>query len=545
MQEAYSDRDVLRIDVIDSLILTKMKEDFFALLGVDMDTGRTRILKQPSWYNIGDERELLSFTEVFQSFAEHYEGETREFFLRNSDLKSLRQAFASEDRSTFPYKSRFVDGGKWVNCIGRVLSRHPGGTPKLFSVGFSILDSNAVEKENLRQQLSEALNSAEVANKAKSDFMFNMSHDIRTPLNVIMGYTAMAKKYADDSERVSEYLSKIDLSGQQLLSIINQVLEMARIESGKIELDEKSHNIKEQFMSMVAVLSAQATISGIEFNYSLGNIEHVNVFDDAPRLSQIALNVAGNAFKYTPEGGRVDFLLKELPCSRDNYATYVLTVKDTGIGMSSEYLDKLFEPFSRENNSTVSRIQGTGLGMAIVKNIVDLLGGSIKVESKQGQGTSFDISVDLKIDNTVEKKSSDDESKKDMSFEGYRILLVEDNEMNREIARRMLQAHDFTVEEAEDGDIAVKMVSETAARNDYGYYNFILMDVQMPNMNGYDATRAIREIHSHGNVHVPIIALTANAFEEDRKNAFEAGMDEHLSKPIDVNKLFETLAKFA
>ncbi|MBO2517755.1 MAG: hypothetical protein CW338_10905, partial [Clostridiales bacterium] len=399
-------------------------------------------------------------------------------------------------------------------------------------------------EKRYKLELEDARVAADAANQAKTNFLFNMSHDIRTPMNAIRGFTIMAKKNAGDESKVLEYLEKIDISGDQLLKLINQVLEMARIESGKITFDEKPVNVREEFNSMVTVLSEQARENGLNFTYTLGNVEHNHLLADEARISSITLNISGNAMKYTPEGGSIDFSLKEIESRKPGYATYVYTVSDTGIGMSREFLKELYEPFAREKNSTVSRIQGTGLGLSIVKNLIDLMGGNIEVQSEPGKGTRFEITLDFRIDDAAGQTGDESTGIGLISFEGRRVLLAEDNEMNREIARDILEEQGIIVEDAEDGDVAVSMVQAATDRGDWHYYDFILMDVQMPRMNGYEATKAIRAISVPDGVHIPIIAMTANAFEEDRRNALAAGMDEHLAKPIDVQKMFRTIARF-
>ena len=373
-----------------------------------------------------------------------------------------------------------------------------------------------------------------------------MSHDIRTPMNAIMGFTAMAKKYADDGELVKDYLEKIDISGRQLLTLINQVLEMSRIESGTIDYVETPIDSLERFQSMLTVLSAQARAKGLNFRSSIQNLVHSKIYADDTKMNQIILNVVSNAMKYTPEGGSIFFNLEELLPHKEGYATYRFTIQDTGIGMSKEYIDKIYLPFSREKNSTVSKTQGTGLGMTIVKKLVDLKEGTIDIDSKPGEGTKFEITMDFRIANEkeLEEQIASTQELRTASFDGKRVLLVEDNEMNREIAKDILDEYGFIIEEAEDGDDAVRMCYAAAERGEFNYYDFILMDIQMPRMNGYEATRAIRAIPAPDGVHIPIIAMTANAFDEDKKNAFAAGMDEHLAKPIEITKLLETFARF-
>lgn len=411
-------------------------------------------------------------------------------------------------------------------------------------LAFSDVTEKMEEDREHEQQLQAAYDAAEVANKSKTDFLFNMSHDIRTPMNAIIGFTRMAKANFVDTDKVRDYLDKIDLAGQQLLMLINQILEMSRIESGRLELELKPVNVVERYKSLVTVLSEQAMVNGLEFRDSISDIKDEYVLADDAKLAQITLNLTGNAIKFTPKGGCIQFSLKQVPCSRDGYSGYVFTVQDNGIGMSEEYQSILFEPFSRENNTTVSRIQGTGLGMSIVKNLVDLLGGKIEVRSELGKGTRFDVSVELQKISVEDRKEKESEYIDSLDFSGRRVLLVEDNELNREIVRFLLEEKGITVEEVEDGDIAVEKVKTVAARGDSGYYDAILMDVQMPHMNGYDATAMIRSIHAPEGIHIPIIAMTANAFKEDRESALKKGMDAHLAKPIDAHTLWSTLAEF-
>lgn len=383
------------------------------------------------------------------------------------------------------------------------------------------------------------------ANEAKTSFLFNMSHDIRTPINAVTGFTVMAKKYVDDKDRVMNYLNKIDMAGHQLLMLINHVLEMSRIESGKVVLSEGLVNIKELSEVMTTVLTEQASLKGLKYNHKLVDIKHFNIISDEVRINQIVLNLVGNAIKYTPEGGNINCFLREIPARKDGYATFIFTVEDTGIGMSKEFLEHIFEPFSREQTSTVSHIQGTGLGLSIVKNLVDLMGGTIEVQSEPGKGTRFDLTIDFKIGETIgetSKMSSEkqDEQTERINLKGKKVLLVEDNELNREIARFLLEDFGMEVFESADGQYAVEEVQTIINRGEPNFYDFILMDIQMPLMDGYEVTHKIRNLGCH----IPIISLSANAFEEDRKKSLDAGMDGHIAKPIDVSELMRTLAKF-
>ncbi len=381
---------------------------------------------------------------------------------------------------------------------------------------------------------------ADAASRAKTTFLFNMSHDLRTPMNAIMGFTSMAKKEIADADKTNGLLEKIEMAGHQLLVLINQSLEMARLDSGNMEFDRKQINLQKQFDSFVAVLSEQALSQGVSFRHNIGDMVHYNVWADDARMGQIVLHIAGNAIKFTQKGGQIDFTLRETESRKAGYATYVFSVADNGIGMSEDFQKVLFEPFTREKNSTESRIHGAGLGMSIVKRVLDLVGGGIEVKSQPGKGTRFDITIDLKIDDSAHGGSTGSKAR----YDGKRILLVDDNKMNREIARYILEDKGIAVEEAIDGNYAVSMVGSTFSKGDYRHYDLIVMDIQMPTMNGYDATRAIRRICESAQIHIPIVALSANSFEDDRRKSREAGMDDHLAKPIDPDVLNEALARF-
>ena len=385
---------------------------------------------------------------------------------------------------------------------------------------------------------------AESANRAKSEFLFNMSHDIRTPMNAITGYTTMAKKHIDSPEYVSECIRKIDISGQQLLTLINQVLEMSRIESGNIVLEEIPTDVIAKTEEIRVIAAPDANARGIKVTAHTGGIVHRNVLVDVSRANQIVMNILGNAVKYTPRGGSIDYYLEELPCEKDGYGLYRMTVSDTGVGMSEEFLGHIYEEFARENTSTVSHVQGVGLGMPIVKKLVELMGGSIEINSKVGEGTTVIVTLPMKWDMDAEKRAKESRKYQEMGFLGKRVLLVEDNEMNLEIAFDILKDEGFIVETAQDGDVAVEMVKNSIESGDSEYYDVVLMDIQMPRMSGYEATKAIRQLPDPQGTHLPIIALSANAFEEDRQKSLEAGMDDHVAKPIDIDKLNETLAKY-
>ena len=408
-------------------------------------------------------------------------------------------------------------------------------------MGFGVKDEEIrrnMEKEKL---LERALLEAESANKAKSAFFFNMSHDIRTPMNAIIGFSQLMHKHLGEPDKEEEYLGKIETSSRYLLELINNVLEMSRIENGRLTLDENIWDAKEFNDTLITVFENQMAQKGITFTRTI-DVVHTDVYCDSLKLQEIFLNVLSNALKYTPAGGSVTMDLKELPPVVPGYARYQTVITDTGIGMSKEYLPHIFETFSREKTSAESKVTGTGLGMPIVKQLVDLMNGSIDIESEPGKGTKVTICLDHRIaeesDGTSGGKISALPADPSEFAKGKRILLAEDNDLNAEIAEELLGEYGFETERAEDGIICVDMLTKHEA----GYYDLILMDIQMPNMDGYKATKVIRDLKDSKLAQIPILAMTANAFEEDRKNALAAGMNGHIAKPVNVEKLIETLA---
>ena len=391
------------------------------------------------------------------------------------------------------------------------------------------------EKHNL--ELSAAKIAADEANMAKSRFLSNMSHDIRTPMNAITGFLGLAMANMDDKERLRDYLNKVNDSSKHLLSLINDVLDMSRIESGKTNVEMAPDNLREILSTTASVFEADMARKDLEFSLDTDGIVDEHVICDKLHLNQVFLNILSNAVKYTPAEGKIHMSASQEDAGREGYAKYVFKVRDNGIGMDEEFRKTIFDPFSRERNSTVSGIQGTGLGMAITNNLVKMMGGSIDVWSEKGQGTEITVSMDLAIDRNYKEESVDADI--EYSFEGKKILLVDDNELNREIATMILETEGFILDTAEDGTIAVDKIAKAQA----GDYDLVLMDIQMPVMNGYDATRNIRKLDAPL-AGIPIIAMTANAFDEDRKAAMDAGMNEHVAKPIDVDILKKTLAKF-
>ena len=401
----------------------------------------------------------------------------------------------------------------------------------------------ANDTQKLNEKLEIALKKAEDASLAKTSFLNNMSHDIRTPMNVILGYAQLMENELNgkDIPEVLEHLEKLQQSGNLLLSIINNVLDMARIESGRMELDENYCRIEDVWKSLFAVFDEKARKKNISLHYTM-NVEHEHVLTDVTKVKEILVNILSNAIKYTPAGGSVMVYVDELPCDESGYMIVRIRISDTGIGMSQDYLTKIFEAFTREKNTTKSKIAGTGLGMSIVKNYVDLLGGTIDVESELGKGSTFTVTLKHRIadERYYVKKHIEESGTGNEILEGRNILLAEDNDLNAEIAEAILERAGLRIERVENGIQCVNRILKMPA----GTYDMIFMDIQMPQMDGYKATQTIRNLPDKDKACIPIIAMTANAFAEDKKKTMEAGMNAHLSKPLNVPELMDTIRKF-
>ena len=389
-------------------------------------------------------------------------------------------------------------------------------------------------------ELERAVHEAKCANEAKTRFLFNMSHDIRTPMNAIIGFADLLEKHIDEKERVRDYIGKIKSSSEFLLSLINYVLETARIESGKTSLKKEVRCVSGLIESLADIFEPEVRKKGLTYSYTK-DIQHDYVIGDETKVREIFINIIGNSLKYTPAGGKITIDIKELPSDRENYIAYKIVVEDTGIGMSKEYLPHIFEEFSREHTSTESKVIGTGLGLPIVKALIDLMGGTIEIESEVGKGTKTTVMIPFEIA-TQEQILEEQQKEKEFvpeDIKGKRMLVAEDNELNAEITLTVLKEKGLLVERAANGKECVEMLKEKPA----DYYDMILMDIQMPEMDGYQATEMIRNL-GDSRAAVPIVAMTANAFEEDRQKALDAGMNAHVSKPVDMNVLFRVMAKF-
>ena len=398
----------------------------------------------------------------------------------------------------------------------------------------------ANDTQKLNDKLEIALKEAEDASLAKTCFLNNMSHDIRTPMNVILGYAQLMENELNGKEmpETLEHLEKLQQSGDLLLSIINNVLDMAQIESGRMELDENYCQLEDVWKSLLVVFDEKARKKNIALHYAM-NVEHEHVLTDTTKVKEIFVNILSNAMKYTPADGSVMVNVDELPCDEAGYMMVRMRVSDTGIGMSPDYLTKIFEAFTREQNTTKSKIAGTGLGMSIVKKYVDLLGGTINVESELGKGSTFTVTLKHRIadESYYVKKHVESSETGSKILEGRNILLAEDNDLNAEIAEAILKHVGLKIDRVEDGVQCVNRIMEMPV----GTYDMILMDIQMPKMDGYKATQAIRHLPDRDKACIPIIAMTANAFEEDKRDAIAAGMNGHIAKPIQIDKLLSML----
>ena len=398
----------------------------------------------------------------------------------------------------------------------------------------------ANDTQKLNAKLQVAVENAESANRAKSTFLFNMSHDIRTPMNAIIGYADLASRHLDDPAKLKNYMENIQVCGQNLLMLLNNVLDLARIENDKTEMEYSVSNIEKDFRNCVAMFRNQADSKGQTLTVTT-QLQYPYIYADIPHLTEICTNLVSNAVKYTGAGGTIRCNVTQKPGEKEGWCDTVITVADNGIGMSQEFQKHIFEPFERERTSTVSKVEGSGIGMGIVKKLVGLMGGTVEVESRIGVGSTFTVTIPCRIaseDETQAKRETNPSNQKCLC--GTRILLTEDNDLNAEIAVELLQEEGCTVDRAKDGVECVDMLEKAAN----GTYQLILMDIQMPVMNGYDAARKIRGLDDPQKANIPIIAMTANAFTEDRQVALDAGMNDHIAKPINMNVLVPTLRKY-
>ena len=515
-------------------IIEGLGKEYFSVLAVELDKDRVF-----SYRESGENGKIISdfcrkcgnrWSKIIPSYAKTMVSDnTNGEFEKQLGLETLR--LQEEDYSmTYEFKS---ETGINYHQVRVAYVKKKDGT-RVAVVGTRNIDS-LIKKERMQEEkLKKAYAAAENANKAKTEFLNNMSHDIRTPMNVILGYNQLMKSQLTEPKQL-DYQKKIEQSGKLLMAIINNVLDMARIESGKMKVDENYEIVGEVVDEIISTFSSEAEERGIHLSGSM-QVTHRNILCDGTKIREIYVNLVSNAIKYTPRGGNIIITVEELPCEKEGYVKVKAEIKDTGIGMSKEYLPTLFEPFSREHNTTVGKVGGTGLGMPIVKKMVDLMGGSLEVESELGKGTVFTFTLMHKIADKKyysQKTETVEASDREENLRGKHVLLAEDNDLNAEIAVTVLEETGLVIERVEDGIQCVNRIEQMAS----GTYDLILMDIQMPNMDGYKAAQYIRHLNDKKKAEIPIIAMTANAFAEDKKRAFDAGMNEHIAKPIDIEQL--------
>ena len=534
-QQEIKERE-LRVSVARDQLLSGITKMLYSYnMSINVKTGRYTLITGTGLDSTVARLEATDrYEEIYRIFMDSVEDEYREQARALLALDTYRDGTGKTGHlGTEEFPMHFSGKMEWHE-INVFAGYDEDGEAIINILGRDVTEAH--DKADTKAQLE----IANAANAAKSAFLFNMSHDIRTPMNAIIGFTELLEKHLDDRELAGNYIKKIQISSDFLLSLINNVLEMARIESGKTTLDETYCSAYPFYDSLHSLLDSQMKEKGIDFCCTV-DVKHSEVICDSTKLREIFLNILSNALKYTPSGGKVSMQVTEIPSDRPGYALYQTVIADTGIGMSPEFLPRMFEEFTRERSSTESRVNGMGLGMPIVKKLVDLLQGQIQVESEIGKGSKFTVLLPLRIaeqnvgTQLIDKPSGYEAGR----FKGKRILLAEDNDLNAEIAITILEEAGFEVEHAADGIICVDMLEKAEA----GHYDLILMDIQMPNMDGYKATQTIRSFADQKKAEIAIFAMTANAFEEDKRNAYKAGMNGHIPKPIKVDELMSALAE--
>ena len=537
----FSDDDEeIRRDRGQQSVVYGLAEDFECVFYVDTRTYEETQIRLGSMFDrfIPGWSALRNFSERLNMFNKYvvHRSDKDEFLINNARSRILDNLRTND---TYYVNYRIVLGERVLYYQNKYVKdvRNPG----YVIVGMHSVDEETRARMQSNRELQDARAKAEAASNAKTTFLFNMSHDIRTPMNAIIGFTEMARNNLDSPDKVANYLDKVKISSDHLLQLINDVLDMARVESGSISIEENCCNVRNEMENLYTILKANADSKQVNLYMDFVNLTSENVIADRLHVNQILINIISNAIKYTDPGGNVSFSIRQLPSDREGYCSYEFIVSDDGIGMSEEFVGKIFESFSRERTSTLSGVEGTGLGMSIVKHLVDLMDGDIYVRSEEGVGTTVTLNLEFReASGSAETSDETAIDVKEVSLEGMKVLLVEDNELNREIIRAILEEKGIIVTEAEDGSIAYNIMQQASGDT----FDLILMDIQMPNMNGYETTRKIRKLWNLAVANIPIIAMTANVFEEDRKMAFEAGMNAHLGKPIDTKALMNTLMRF-
>lgn len=527
-----------RLEIIEGLSI-----DYESIFYADLDTDQIKAYRVSSRF----EKEFPQMNRIynFTGFDNNY----IETLVHPDDRKNLYGITSPEyireklsGQKDFHINYRILQNGTPVYIQLRIVNVGSDKHISQIVLGYRNIDEEIIQEMKQKQILTEALNEANLANNAKNLFLSNMSHDIRTPMNAITGFTALAKKHIDDKEKAADYLDMISTSSDQLLQLLNDVLEISRIESGSVHVEEKKCSLLDIIHEIQTLMMPQISAKDISFSLDISQLKHDTVYTDRHKLSQILSHLMDNAVKYTHKNGHITIMVTEEKEIKNSRTTYQFTVKDDGIGISRNFFEHLFEPFEREKNTTLSGIYGTGLGLAITKKLVQMIGGTIEAVSTAGKGSRFTVTLPLHISDMQPAYSNSpvDASTQASPSGKKRILIVDDNEINMEIENEVLRDAGFLVDTAADGSIALEKVKHSRP----GDYDLILMDIQMPVMNGYRATKAIREIKDPKLAGIPIIAVSANTFDEDKKKAIESGMNAHLAKPLNTAHLFKLIHKF-
>lgn len=520
-----------------SKVAQALAKDYFSIYVVDPDTDSFFEYSATEEYGqLGIERAGEDFFNLSRrNMARVICPDDKERFMAVFRKDRIMSILERDGSFTTKYRLMFGDTPVYVSMKATLLDDEDG---RYLIIGTNNIDAQMKREEEYREKVAEA------RNRARNDFLANMSHDIRTPMNAIVGYTNIARSHPEDPELIRDSLEKIGSSSHFLLSLINDVLDMSKIESGKMQLNVGECDLSAVFRRIEDITSLQAKNKSLRISYDYSGVSHFHVLADELRIEQILINIISNAIKYTPEGKTVEIIAGEESLPEKDAGRYRFIVRDTGSGISEEYLPHIFESFTRELNTTINRIQGTGLGLAITAKVVELMGGTISVKSRLGEGSEFTVELDLESPEGSPGKSSHremEDAPEDVSMDlsGRRILLVEDNDINAEIAIMVLSQYGLETERASDGQAGVEMV---LARGD-GYYDAVLMDLQMPVMNGYEAAGAIREAGNSYCKALPIIAMSANTYDEDVRACLAAGMNAHLAKPFQPETLMQILGE--
>ena len=510
-----------------SKVAQALAGDYFSIYVVDPETDNfVRYSAAKEYDRLGLQKSGEDFFNMMRMNMENLIHQDDRVRFMNIFTKEKVFSILKRDGSfTTKFRLLMEQGPTYVSMKATLLVDEDGSH---LIIGTNNIDAQMKREQEFQQKMSDA------RNKAKNDFLANMSHDIRTPMNAIVGYTNIANANLDDHELVRDSLAKIGSSSHFLLSLINDVLDMSKIENGMMQLSESPCDLFKIFKRIKDITSLQAKNKNLNTQYNKENIVHAHVWADELRIEQILINIVNNAIKYTPEGKDVQLKAEELGPADEGKIRYRFTISDTGIGISEDYLPYIFDSFTREQNTTINRIQGTGLGLAITARVVEQMGGKIEVESRINEGSTFTVTLDLMP--TIPEQLNDEEAQ-ELNIRGHKVLLVEDNDINAEIAMMMLKQSGIEVDRAENGQSGLERVKEN-------HYAAVLMDIQMPIMNGYETSRAIRQLDGEYFKKLPIIAISANAYDDDIKQCLEAGMNDHIAKPFNPDDLMKLLHKY-